>query len=586
MKKMLTLALIGAVALGAVTFTSCDNGGGDGDDPKPEYTVTFNAEGGTPAPAAQKVKEGETAAAPPAVSKTGYVFLFWSLNGTSAYNFSAPVTGNITLTAKWTTEDGNDPAATSFTIRNTAEWNAAVSAIKAGGNKSYALTIEGNVSVPPTTGVEQGKPETYTFGGGEGLIVTLKGNGTLALSAPGFLICVSGKSGDRPELIIDGPTLQGRADNVASLLRFDHANIELKAGKITGNVSDSSGSGSGGGVAVVNGYFTMSGGEITNNSCGADGYAGNGGGVYLSGVSFLAMSGGTISGNSAEDGGGVYVGNGMTMTGGTIKGNTAFHSYGGGVYVHSSGHFTKTGGVIFGSDAVEADQNKTFEFKTEVVTNHGAAVYHPVSSIIGPSKDYHWEKTLGEDDDIDTDFAPEPEEPKAHTYTVVKELKNWADAAADAVSRGGYLVEIGSQEEQDAVYKAIRDAGVSTTYTSVGDGGGIAYVWIGAKATVVFRAWMWNGAGATTGTFPVFWNGNANGSAVNGSYVNWGGKSKGRFNEPDNFTDSSLAPNGQDAAAIGLASWPRGASSPLGVAGEWNDIASTNKIYYVVEIGE
>jgi hypothetical protein len=33
-----------------------------------------------------------------------------------------------------------------------------------------------------------------------------------------------------------------------------------------------------------------------------------------------------------------------------------------------------------------------------------------------------------------------------------------------------------------------------------------------------------------------------------------------------------------------LASWPQGASSPLGVAGEWNDIADTNKIYYVVEI--
>jgi uncharacterized repeat protein (TIGR02543 family) len=581
MKKILTLALAGAFALGAMTFTSCGDNGGEEPVPVPEYTVTFNADGGTPAPAAQKVKEGETATAPPAVTKTGYAFLFWSLNGTSAYNFSAPVTGNITLTAHWQAEANPDPdpVATSFTIRNTAEWNAAVSAIKAGGNKSYALTIEGNVSVPPTTGVEQGKPETYTFGGGDGLVITLKGSGTLALSGKGFLICVSGKSGDRPELIIDGPTLQGRADNVVPLLRLDHANIELKAGKITDNTNNGGGgSGSGGGVAIYNGYFTMSGGEITNNSCGADGYAGNGGGVYLSGLSFLAMSGGTISGNSAEDGGGVYVGNGMTMTGGTIKGNTAFHSYGGGVYVHSSGHFTKTGGVIFGSDAVEADQNKTFEFKTEVVTNHGAAVYHPVSSIIGPSKDYHWEKTLGEDDDIDTDFAPEPEEPKAHTYTVVKELKNWADAAADAASRGGYLVEIGSQEEQDTVYKAIRDAGVSSSYTSVGDGGGIAYVWIGANATTAAtRAWRWQPSNKT------FWLGDNSGSVVGTSYVNWGGKSKGKFNEPDNFTDSSLAPNGQNAAAIGLASWPQGASSPLGVAGEWNDIASTNKIYYVVE---
>ncbi len=166
---------------------------------------------------------------------------------------------------------------------------------------------------------------------------------------------------------------------------------------------------------------------------------------------------------------------------------------------------------------------------------------------------------------------------EGHKYVVVKERKNWADAAADAVARGGYLVEIDSQEEQDAVWQAIHDAGVSSSYTSVGDGGGIAYIWIGGKASST-RAWTWHGSGAD------FWNGNSDGSAVDGSYINWGGKSKGSFNEPDNFTDPGLAPNGQDAAAIGLASWPKGASSPLGVAGEWNDIASTNTIYYVVEI--
>lgn len=164
-----------------------------------------------------------------------------------------------------------------------------------------------------------------------------------------------------------------------------------------------------------------------------------------------------------------------------------------------------------------------------------------------------------------------------HTYIVVKERKNWNDAAADALSRGGYLVEIGSQEEQNAVYKAIRDAGVSSSYTSVGDGGGVAYVWIGGKASAS-RAWTWHGSGAT------FWNGNSGGSAAGESYVNWGGKSSGSFNEPDNFTESSLAPNGQDAAAIGLANWPQGSSSPLGVAGEWNDIASSNRVYYVVEV--
>ncbi len=172
--------------------------------------------------------------------------------------------------------------------------------------------------------------------------------------------------------------------------------------------------------------------------------------------------------------------------------------------------------------------------------------------------------------------GPSEFEHGGHSYLIVKSLKNWAAAAEDAVSRGGYLVEIDSQAEQNAVYKAVRDAGVSSSYTSVADGGGVAYVWIGARATAE-RLWTWSGSDNA------FWNGNNNGSAVNDSYVNWGGKSKGSFNEPDDFTDSSVSPGGQDAAAIGLANWPKGSASTLGVAGEWNDIANTNKLYYVVE---
>ena len=183
----------------------------------------------------------------------------------------------------------------------------------------------------------------------------------------------------------------------------------------------------------------------------------------------------------------------------------------------------------------------------------------------------------------DKDDKPSYEfEHEGHRYLVVKEPKNWVDAAKDAVSRGGCLVEIGSQEEQNAVYQCIRDAGVSATYTKVNDGGGVAYVWIGATDRALTGTWIWNGANKA-GTFPVFWLGNQNGSAVGGSYVNWGGKSKGKSNEPDNFTHPDYSPKGQHAAAIGLANWPEGSSSPLGIAGEWNDIAETNTLYYVVE---
>jgi len=168
------------------------------------------------------------------------------------------------------------------------------------------------------------------------------------------------------------------------------------------------------------------------------------------------------------------------------------------------------------------------------------------------------------------------------TYEVVKEMKNWTDAAACSVERGGYLVEINDEAEQDAVYDGIiNGAGVSPTYTSVPDGGGVAYVWIGATDKETEGAWYWDGDNNGSGSH--FWQGEGTagaggGYAVGGAYVNWGGMSTGVPNEPDNFG------SGQDAAAIALAGWPSG-STLLGIAGEWNDLSITNSIFFVIEIG-
>lgn len=65
----------------------------------PKYTVTFNSNEGSDV-ASQTVFEGNTASEPSAPTKAGYIFSKWQLNG-SDYNFSNPVTGNITLDAVW-----------------------------------------------------------------------------------------------------------------------------------------------------------------------------------------------------------------------------------------------------------------------------------------------------------------------------------------------------------------------------------------------------------------------------------------------------------------------------------------------------
>jgi hypothetical protein len=183
-----------------------------------------------------------------------------------------------------------------------------------------------------------------------------------------------------------------------------------------------------------------------------------------------------------------------------------------------------------------------------------------------------------EDEDPQKDVTSDSFQHSGHSYLVVKEKKTWTAAAADAFSRGGYLVEIEDQAEQNAVYAGIRASGVPTNYVAVPDGGGAAYLWIGA-ADYTEGTWVWNGDNQS-GNAPVFWLGDKKGAALVGAFVNWGGKSTGTFNEPDNYTDSSVAPNGQDAAAIAISNWP------YGKAGEWNDLALSNALYYVVEFDE
>lgn len=161
-----------------------------------------------------------------------------------------------------------------------------------------------------------------------------------------------------------------------------------------------------------------------------------------------------------------------------------------------------------------------------------------------------------------------------HTYKIIKELKNWSNAATCAVSDGGYLVEIDNLTEQTAVYNAIVASGISTSYHAVADGGGASYIWIGATDKNTEGVWIWDGNNDNIGTN--FWNGQGlagagTGSVVGSNYVNFGGKSLSAINEPDDYMSN------QDCAGICLGSWP------YGIAGEWNDIAATNTLYYIIE---
>jgi uncharacterized repeat protein (TIGR02543 family) len=67
------------------------------------YTVSFNSNGGT-AVSSQVIAHGSTATQPTPPTKTGNTFGGWysDVGLTSAFNFSTPITADITLFAKWT----------------------------------------------------------------------------------------------------------------------------------------------------------------------------------------------------------------------------------------------------------------------------------------------------------------------------------------------------------------------------------------------------------------------------------------------------------------------------------------------------
>ena len=64
------------------------------------YTVTFNSDGGSTVDN-QTINHGSLATGPIDPTKAGFIFAGW-FNGTVQFNFSTPVTSNLTLTARWT----------------------------------------------------------------------------------------------------------------------------------------------------------------------------------------------------------------------------------------------------------------------------------------------------------------------------------------------------------------------------------------------------------------------------------------------------------------------------------------------------
>jgi TolB-like protein len=279
-----------------------------------------------------------------------------------------PTTTSSTPPAQKPTTTSSTPSAqkptetpSNLSLANSLTW-IANNAVE-GGN--YAVTLKKNESLAPTTLSYNGKKVRVTLIGGTAeRTIRLKSKGSLFIVENGVTLTLGNNA-----------SLRGRSDNTDSLVLVNKGGaLAMENGsKIHGNKkkadSGNSASSNGGGVFVY-GTFTQSGGTISGNS------ATWGGGVYVDSSGTFTMSGGEISGNSAPWGGGVYVDSSgtFTMSGGEISGNSA-SSNGGGVFVSGRGTFTKqSGGIIYGSDASGMLKNTATKGN-----DYGHAVY--VSSV-------------------------------------------------------------------------------------------------------------------------------------------------------------------------------------------------------------
>ena len=117
--------------------------------PMTDLVVTFDSAGGS-AVDSQYVPRGETAQKPVDPTNGGFKFDGWYLEDGTAYDFSAPVTGDLTLRAQWSGSDAQPTVAYEVTFDT------------AGGSAVASQTIaEGGTVTKPTDPTQEG----FTFDG-------------------------------------------------------------------------------------------------------------------------------------------------------------------------------------------------------------------------------------------------------------------------------------------------------------------------------------------------------------------------------------------------------------------------------------
>ncbi len=154
-KKIIAIicSVLAVIAIAVTAFLLINN--------KKEFEVKFNSKGGTSV-ATQLVKESEKAERPEDPTRAGYEFDDWYLND-EVYDFSTPVTKNITLIAKWELEEAEIEVDVEVDEPAAPEENTGGSTT---GSTSKPSTSKPSTSTPststPTTPTTPTTPSTPT----------------------------------------------------------------------------------------------------------------------------------------------------------------------------------------------------------------------------------------------------------------------------------------------------------------------------------------------------------------------------------------------------------------------------------------
>ena len=281
------------------------------------------------------------------------------------------------------TENGNQPTLHSDEAQPTEGKDADAQAklTAAGGAlASGTYTLSENITLTTDITIQADAKVTIDLNGH-----TLNGTGESSVIVVNGELTVKDSSGNNSGKITGGVGYASDGGNGGGAISIESGGkCTLEGGTLTGNHCKGYNYNAGGVYAKGSAKFYMTGGVITGNTANRQG-----GGIFGGGSSTIEISGGEISNNTAQFGGGVCYNGTMTMTGGTIKNNIAQYSgevggkswpniMGGGIKVNSSSPLEFYGGEVFGNKAISSDN----------ITAQGAGIYGGNIKVMGDVKVY------------------------------------------------------------------------------------------------------------------------------------------------------------------------------------------------------